>query len=603
MQNFRSRLKNCAGLFRFNFKPIVLFGLISTILSCVAETVVQRVLTMLAMKFCGISYLVNNTIGKYLTSPFSWAAIAVNLLIAAYLSLICICALIFAFQCSKFSIKVNIQQLYAAGVDGAYKVFKRKNFGVVLYILIIFPLLGSVEAIVSAFSLGLPGFILDVIFSQRILTLLLLAAAVFLIILAVNLAMSVPVFMIEDANYPSACRKSSRMMKGKRLRYFGNMLALGVGIAAFTAVCGGLIFLISDILGNAFSSVLPGKIGILVFMLICLTVLFFSRYIVICFTSNWYFENAEDEIPTPLLKKRKLKVAEKVTLIIDVVITLLLTLYMLGSSVIFAHTDNVIPAIAAHRGDSVRAPENSMPAFKLAIEEGISKWIELDVHQTKDGVIVVSHDDYLGKIGIDRYVHESTYEELMQYDSGAYFSDEYKGLRLCTLKEALELAKNKVSVQIEIKPTEYDDHIEEAVVDIIRDVNSILPNAVLSLSDVPLKRIKEFAPDIITIYCTVIASEGIEDIEYADWFSVEESNISDELVQSIHYNGKKCFAWTVNSESSVQDLVDMGVDVILTDDPIMMRNALLNCNYTESFFSTVENFARRFYEMISQLIE
>ena len=263
----------------------------------------------------------------------------------------------------------------------------------------------------------------------------------------------------------------------------------------------------------------------------------------------------------------------------------------------------IIPNVAAHRGDSVRAPENSLPAFQMAIDEKVATWVELDVHQTKDGVIIVSHDDNLSNIGIDLVVHESTYEELMKHDSGAYFSKKYEGLKLCTLKEALDVLKDKVAVQVEIKPTEYDDHIEEAVLDIIKETDSSLPIAVLSLKEKPLKRIKELDPDFPIIYCTVVATEGIENIDYADFFSIEESAINKDLVSRIHEKGKQCFVWTINKEDNVQYLVDCGVDTILTDDPIMMKKALTKCNYAESFADSLQKKAERVFSILRNIID
>ena len=96
----------------------------------------------------------------------------------------------------------------------------------------------------------------------------------------------------------------------------------------------------------------------------------------------------------------------------------------------------------------------------------------------------------------------------------------------------------------------------------------------------PLKRIKELAPTIPTAYSMFFAWGHIEDMEFSDYFTIEERSVTRTLVDSIQLAGKKVFAWTVDIESSVQYLVDCGVDGILTDDPVMLHNALNRANYS-----------------------
>ncbi len=210
-----------------------------------------------------------------------------------------------------------------------------------------------------------------------------------------------------------------------------------------------------------------------------------------------------------------------------------------------------------------------------------TEWVELDVHQTRDGVIVVSHDDNLKRIsGEDVCVHDLTYDEILRMDVGSWFSEDYADLRLATLDDVLKVCRDHSKVQIEIKPTDYDDHIEEAILQVINDNGMHDQVLILSLKPEPLKRIKELDPTMITAYCMVVAMGRIDDIPFADYYSVEESNVNPELVSRVHASGGQIFAWTVNSDERVQYLVDCGVDAILTDDPTMMRNALDKTKYT-----------------------
>ena len=135
-------------------------------------------------------------------------------------------------------------------------------------------------------------------------------------------------------------------------------------------------------------------------------------------------------------------------------------------------------------------------------------------------------------------------------------------------------------MQIEIKPSGYDVDLEEHILQVVYD-NDMQDQVIFTcLKPGPLQRIKELGSDIPTVYSMFFAWGHIEEMEFSDYFTIEERNVTRTLVDSIHLAGKKVFAWTVNSESSVQYLVDCGVDGILTDDPVMLHNALNRANYS-----------------------
>ena len=119
---------------------------------------------------------------------------------------------------------------------------------------------------------------------------------------------------------------------------------------------------------------------------------------------------------------------------------------------------------------------------------------------------------------------------------------------------------------------------------------------ITSLSDIPLRRMKELDPTIITTYSMYVAWADIDDVPFADYYTIEKSNVERDIVDRIHAKGGKLFAWTVNSEDNVQYLVDCGVDGILTDDPIMMRNALDKASYSTG----IPKLSRMFWNLLQQ---
>ena len=98
----------------------------------------------------------------------------------------------------------------------------------------------------------------------------------------------------------------------------------------------------------------------------------------------------------------------------------------------------------AHRGDHTQAPENTMPAFKAAVENG-ADWIELDVTQTKDGVLVIFHDsDLMRMTGKPDKIWDMSYEELSQINTASHWGPFFKDTRIPTLEEVLDYCKDKI---------------------------------------------------------------------------------------------------------------------------------------------------------------
>ena len=95
-----------------------------------------------------------------------------------------------------------------------------------------------------------------------------------------------------------------------------------------------------------------------------------------------------------------------------------------------------------------------------------------------------------------------------------------------------------------------------------------------------IMRIKELDPTVLKAYCMFIALGRIEDIDYTDNVSIEETNVTPELVRRLHSEGKKVFCWTVDLEDTLQYLVSCDIDVIGTDNPTMVSAAPDKVDYS-----------------------
>ena len=220
-------------------------------------------------------------------------------------------------------------------------------------------------------------------------------------------------------------------------------------------------------------------------------------------------------------------------------------------------------------------PENTMSAFYGAKAQDAT-WIELDVEQSKDGVIFVCHDPNLKRTtGVDEDCWNMTYDEIKELNAAYYMDDYLVSEYMPTLEEVVKFAKlNNTRLNIEIKPTGHEKDIEQGVIDIIYD-NNFAQNCVVSSGEYEvLEKVKEIKPEIRTVYVTTVAYGHFEDLGAADGFSIEATTITRTLVKEIHNEGKEIYAWTVNTEDEIQDMIDFGVDNIVTDDVLLARKLI-----------------------------
>lgn len=241
----------------------------------------------------------------------------------------------------------------------------------------------------------------------------------------------------------------------------------------------------------------------------------------------------------------------------------------------------------AHRGSSYEAPENTMLAFENAVK-ATADYIELDVHETKDGVIVVIHDDNLKRTtGVNKKVYNMTYDEIKDLDAGSYFGDdeEFKNCRIPTLDEVMSYTKGKIKLNIEIKLSVYEPDLVEGVAELIEKYDYTDDCYVTSMNYKALTGIKEINEDIKTGYVLYSAYGNYYNIDNVDAFSINFAYVNKNVVDAIHYRGKQLFVWTINDRTTAEKMVSMGVDAVITDNPVMGRKA----TYARYSYSLIEN--------------
>ncbi len=234
-------------------------------------------------------------------------------------------------------------------------------------------------------------------------------------------------------------------------------------------------------------------------------------------------------------------------------------------------------SVCAHRGASAYAPENTLNAFELA-EKMNADGIELDVHLTSDGQVIVIHDEKTGRVG-DReiVVGKSTLAEVKEVDVSR-LHPECGRCQIPTMQEVLELLRpGRMYINIELKtsPNEYPG-IEEKLWKLICDQKMQERVLFSSFNHLSLGRMKKIAPDRTCglLYSCVM----YEPWNYAavNGFDALHPHYIEPLMQPeegvrCHQKGILLHPWTVANEEIMRKLIDIGADMLITNVPDVAR--------------------------------
>lgn len=229
------------------------------------------------------------------------------------------------------------------------------------------------------------------------------------------------------------------------------------------------------------------------------------------------------------------------------------------------------PLIYAHRGASGHAPENTMAAFRLAVEEG-AEGIELDVQLSADRQVVVIHDETLDRTtdGLGP-VNSRTWEELRRLDA-SFGQEAYRGEGIPLLSQVLELlAPTQLELNIELKNgiVPYEG-MEELVVRMVRQYGMEKRVVLSSFNHYSIARLAGMAPDM---EMAVLYAEGLyRPWEYAAFVGARSLHphylaVTPEIVMNAHMAGVKVRPWTVNSDEDYRRMAAAGVDAVITNYP------------------------------------
>jgi glycerophosphoryl diester phosphodiesterase len=229
--------------------------------------------------------------------------------------------------------------------------------------------------------------------------------------------------------------------------------------------------------------------------------------------------------------------------------------------------------VFAHRGASASRPENTLASFRRATEEH-ADFVELDVQESSDGVVLVAHDRDLMKVARSPLqIWSSSAQQLREVDIGSYFSAEFKNERVPTLAEALELCKGVSRMDIELKDYGKSQHFEERVVELVEAAGMQNDIITMSLSRHMVEKMKRLRPNW---KAGLLAAKAIGEPSRLpfDFLAVESRMATRSFIRTAHAAHKPVYVWTVNDPQRMVRLIGLGVDGLITDRPALAREVL-----------------------------
>ncbi len=228
--------------------------------------------------------------------------------------------------------------------------------------------------------------------------------------------------------------------------------------------------------------------------------------------------------------------------------------------------------IQAHRGASGYAPENTLPAFQMAVDMG-ADGIECDVYLTKDGEFVICHDTTIDRTSDGTgAICDLTLSEIKAHDFGVKFDEKYRGVTAPTLGEMLDVVKCLNPINLEIKKFregEDNGEILDQFYNLLKE-KDVIANTIVSSFDADiLTQLKQRHPDIYTCF---LYNRRLNAAAYAKSFGCSaihpyHKTLKKISVKSAHARGMKVNCWTANEEDEIRKMIAVGCDGIITNYP------------------------------------
>lgn len=586
---------------------VLLFELLFKLLVSALAIPVFFILTEWAIDSSGVGYLRYGNLPQFLMNPITILVIFLILLMIGFISLLEIASLTASAAYSYEHRRIGVFAMLECGINALLKGFRGRGiFGmtglalnlagiqIILYLGLIFePTTNILERFLGIFAK--PVFIAAAILLELLFAWLLAGRSY-----------TIHYLVLTQNNYSKSVKKSREHLQGKRLKTALTLIIWAATALLFAAVVTFSVSFIIILGIRGFSrpeeALLPslkvlsyaGKIVYTILAIITVP------FLVSGLTSKFFEDNAP-ELSVSLPKPNEKKIPRPVKIGLGTVV-FALGIFLNFSYIQAAYRGNVNlnagiftrTQVTAHRGFSYTAPENTLYAFQAAIDIN-SDYIELDVQQTKDGQLVIFHDDDMERItGIKGKIGDHTYDELRKISVGKWFEHkdkDFSDAEIMLLADLLELAReSNTMLNIEIKKS--GDPIDTAnkTAGMLMEYDMEDVCYITSFERSALKAVKKIDPNIKT----ALISNGTTPLafgkmDYIDGVSLNYLFVNKSIVRSFHMGGKRVFVWTVNNRADMDRMISMGVDNIITDRPDIAAKAVYSYDKGDMVLSVLES--------------
>lgn len=235
----------------------------------------------------------------------------------------------------------------------------------------------------------------------------------------------------------------------------------------------------------------------------------------------------------------------------------------------------------AHRGASAAAPENTLSAFRAALDLG-ADGVELDVQLSADGIPVIHHDFDLGRTDNGRGpLRDYTLDQLKRLDAGAWKDPRFAGERIPTLAEVFQVLDRQVIVNVELKTrSTRGDGLELAVIEQIRRSHMVDMVVISSFNPFALMRVRDMAPNLPLglLYApdqpVHLRRTWLRPMIHPEALHPRHDMVTPTFMEWARKNRYRVNTWTVDEPDEMRRLLRLGVDAVITNVPDVL-NAVL----------------------------
>ena len=488
----------------------------------------------LTLRFAPMHYLSNNNASDIFSSPAIILCITLIAILTAFWALYEFSVLLHGLDLARKGETIRLPALLRTSLADIRHAFLPQNWLVLVYSAVLIPFTNFFLAYNYITQLAVPEYIMGVIRANSRYYLLYLAAGAALLFLCVSWVLVLPLFVLERKSLWQSVKESFCCIRRRVFRAFLLLLRWNLSVvlrsllltAAVAVPLYGIIIAVGLQSTQAMFALSRAALAIEMpffqFLIDCAITM--AQCTILVMLHCRLRESLPSE-PEPVQSGKHHRSTGRLLLGASVAGATLLTFALAFCYLALPRDDELLsmlggvaPVVTAHRGYSAAAPENTLPAFQLAIDQGCAK--------------------------------------------------------VPTLEEVLDLCKGKIQLNIEIKPNAATPELEAETIRIIREKGFAQDCTITSQSYETLCKVKELAPEIRTGYILALGVGSYYDLPAADFFSVQSTFITSGMVQQIHKRSKTISAWTVNREEDASELLSIGVDDLITDKPDMIQQLL-----------------------------